>query len=277
MALEQHTITVAGRPRCTGWKPTPPDTITRLRDEGKIVLASEHPALKAGPKADWIEADCSHFWTKRLDQDGQGACVGFSAAHALQVALAKEGFADLHISPAAIYGAINGGYDDGANVGDSADLLTKHGAFLDGTEGIGDLDWKKVWKSKWWQNPSSSLAVAAARYVVLEFVLCETIDEFTAALKTGQWTGQHCMGAGNNFDTDANGFLPKCDGTPINHALCTLGGAKQNPKTGEWCLQGANSWSDWGLNQVFYFGLDWLDMPRQEMWLIRSTTLPEAP
>lgn len=269
------TVIINGKERHLGWRQTPPATISRMHREGSMRFYHERQRRSvAKPQADWVESDCSHFWTIRKDQDGRSMCVGFSGVHAMQVAYAKEGFLGIDLSPAAAYAPICGGSDNGASIGDCLEALKKYGAFPSGEGGIEDLDWRGGYRSKFWRDATSTLGKAAAKYRIDEALLCESLDEFLAGLQSGQWSGQFGLGAGSNFDTDADGWLPRCDGTSINHALCALGGMKRHPKTGNWGIQGANSWADWGQNGVFWCEAeDWLDRPYQELWLIRSTTL----
>jgi hypothetical protein len=264
-------IFVNGVERYTGWHPTPASTLSRMHRDGRMRFSHD----RATPCGEWCESSCEHFWKYRDDQDSQSSCVGFSAAHAASITFAKQGF-DVHVSPAALYAQINGGSDNGANCGDCLDALQAVGAFPSGFLSIGDLDWKKAYRTKFWQNPDSELAKEAARYRALEVVLCTSVADFLDGLQTGLWAGQFCLGAGRNFETDGFGFLPAYDGTTVNHALCATGGMRKNPKNGKWGVEGANSWSDWGLDGsgLFYVTEDWLDVPYQEMWLLRATTLP---
>ena len=262
---------INGIERHTGLLPSPAATIARMHRKNQLRFSHEC-AIQGPPQSEWIESTCGHFWKYRKDQDGQGACVGFSASHAVDISYAKQGF-DVNSSPACLYAQSNGGRDGGASVADCLDVLQTVGVFPSGFNGVGDLDWKAVYRSRFWLDPTSALAMEAAKHVAMEAVFCSSLDDFYNGLQSGEWAGSFCLGAGNAFETDANGFLPHYDGTSVNHALCATGGMKKNPK-GEWCIEGANSWSGWGLNGLFYATKEWLYVSGQELFLIRAMTIP---
>lgn len=270
------TIIVNGVERSLGLLPTPAATIARMHLEGKVLFSHEHVKLAARrPRADWQESDCRHFFKHPKDQDGLSSCVGNSGGHALTGCFAKEGF-DLPggISPMAVYAPVSGGYDGGASMGDCLDALQKHGAFLSGSGGIGDLDFTAAYRTRFWTKPDSALGAEALRYRVAEAVFCgDDVEAFLNGLQSGGWCGQMGLGAGNNFDTDAEGRLPSRPTAGINHALCATGGMKRWSDT--WYIEGMNSWGiDWGLRGFFYVTENWLRQAGQELWLVRSTTLP---
>lgn len=265
-----------GIPRGLGLLPTPADTIARLHGTGKLMFSHEHDDLKvAVPESEWVESDCSHFFKHRKDQKSTSMCVGASGAHAKIGTYAKQGF-DIDLSPASIYAPICGGSDNGANLGDCYEALLKYGALPSGYAGIGDFDWKAAYRLKFWTSPQSDAGQEAAKHLLLEGVLCSSLDQFLSGLQTGQWCGQFGLGVGRNFTPDTNGWLPRCDGTRINHALAATGGMAKHPKTGKWGIQGLNSWGDWGpLNGIFFCEAEgWLDRPGQELWLERASLLP---
>jgi hypothetical protein len=161
-------------------------------------------------------------------------------------------------------------------MGDCLVAMQQYGVFLSGSDGIDDLDWKSAYRSKFWKSPGSALGKEANQHRILEAVFCSSLDDFLQGLQSGLWSGQFGMGVGRNFEPEPNGWMPKCDGAGIDHALCALGGMAKHPKTGSWGIQGGNSWGDWGpLNGVFWCEAeDWLDRDGQELWLVRSTTFP---
>jgi len=272
-----ETVVIGGVERGLGWQPSLAATIARLHREKKLSFSHDHPKLAArAPQADWAESSCEHFWKYRKNQASTSMCVGGSGAHVLSTSFAKAGF-DVDISPAAIYAPICGGSDNGANMADALEAMQKYGAFPSGFAGIGDFDWRMAYRSKFWQEPQSSIGQGAAKYKILEAVFCgDDVDAFLDGLQSGQWCGQFGMGAGRNFETDADGWLPSWDRTGINHALFATGGMKKHPRNGTWGIEGGNSWGgDWGLNGVFWFDpADWLPHNGQELWLCRSATIP---
>jgi len=271
------SVMIHGVERFLGWKQTPAATIARMYRDNTLVFSRDHAKLFAArkPKADWSESTCEHFWKYRKDQGSTSMCVAASGVHAFSVAFAKEGF-DVDISPAAVYAPICGGSDNGASMGDALESLQKYGAFPSGFNGIGDFNWRAAYGTKFWKDLSSATGQEAAKYKILEAVFYgDDVDAWLDGLQSGQWTGQFGMGAGRNFETDSDGWLPSWDGTPINHGLCALGGMKKHPRIGKWGVEGGNSWKNWGLDGLFYFDpYLWLPHSGQELWLARSTSIP---
>jgi len=272
--------------RRTGLLPTPQDTLKRLHDAGVFIYSDEHPLLRSARfNADDVqELDCRHFFTIE-DQNGTNMCTAGSGGQTLGGAFAKEGF-KVRFCPAAIYAPICGGQDQGANMGDCLEALTKYGAWPEGFKGIAQFDWKSGYRTKFWQKPESEYAVEAVKYRIIESVFCRTLDPWLAGIQSGGWAGQFGIGAlGRSFPSGLvlpfNGSLKKFDGTSINHAQTCTGGMRKHPTEGHVEIQGANPWgTDWG-DKGFYWldPVDWLDPAShryQELWLCRSTTLLDS-
>lgn len=273
--------------RRTGLLPSNLDTLKRLRDEGVICYASDHPILKAAKfDSDAIteEMDCRHFFTVE-DQNGTNMCVGGSGAMALGGAYAKEGF-DVRFCPSAVYAPICGGRDGGANMADCFEALKNYGAWPAGFGGIDQFDWRAGYRTKFWKSSNSGYAVEAAKYKIVEGVFCETLEEWLAGIQSGGWAGQFGIGAlGRHFPSGLvlpfGSSLDSFDGTGINHAQACTGGLRKHPTKGHVEIQGANPWGEgWGDGGFYWCDpYDWLDPEShrgQELWLCRATTLPEA-
>lgn len=275
MALE--TVTINGVEHGTGWLPSPAESIARLHGEGILQFSHEHPKLKlAKGEVEWQEIDCRHFFTVE-NQGSSSMCVGGSGAMALGGAFRKEGF-NVRFCPAAVYAPICGGSDNGASMSECLEALTKYGAWLAGFNGIAQFDWRAAYRTKFWQNPTSTEGMEAAKYRIIESVFCDTLDEWLRGIKSGSWAGQFGVGAGRAYDTDSNGSLPRCDGVGINHANMATGGMRKSAK-GVWEIEAANPWgTDWGVGGFYYCDpYDWIDPAKhrsQELWLVRATTLP---
>lgn len=273
--------------RHTGLILTPPDTIKRLRDDGVICFACDHPELKAAkwdPDAIGEELDCRHQFTIE-DQNGTNMCTGGSGAMALGGAYAKQGFT-VRICPSAVYAPLCGGRDEGANMGECFEALKEYGAWPAGFQDIDQFDWRAGYRTKFWKNSSSVYAVEAAKYRIEEGVFCETLEQWLGGIQAGGWAGQYGIGAlGRNFPSGLvlpfGGSLKKFDGTGINHAQAATGGLRRNPDTGTPETQGANPWgTDWGDGGFYWCDpFDWLDPDShrgQELWLVRSASLPKV-
>ncbi len=270
--------------RKTGLLPTPKETLERLRSEGVIKYAHEHDLLRAAkPKEEFEALDCRDFFTIE-DQDGTNMCTAGSGAQTLGGTFAKQGF-KIRICPSAVYAPICGGADQGANMGDCLEALTKYGAWSAGFKGIDQFDWYSGYRTKFWRKPSSEYAIEAAKYRIVESIYCETLDEWLAGLQSGAWAGQFGIGAlGRNFPSDLvlppNGSLKSFDGTTINHAQTATGGMRRHPTKGHIEIQGANPWgTEWGDGGFYWLDpVDWLDPAThvyQELWLCRAATIPD--
>lgn len=270
-----NTIIVNGIERHLGLLPTPAATIARMHREGRLTFSHEHPTLRRPPRAERVTASCRHFFKRRKDQASTSMCVGFGSAHAMIGLFAKQGF-DVDVCPASIYAPICGGSDNGASGGDAFEALLKYGCLPVGYDGIDDWDWQSLYRTKFWQKPNGDVAKEAKKLLLIEGVFCgDDVDAWMDGLESGQWAGTFCLGAGSNFDTDADGWLPtRGPTTGINHLLCATGGIGQHPKTGEYGPEGLNSWSGWGDEQFFYCTEKWLRVSSQELWLARAAVLP---
>lgn len=266
-------VQIDGTTYHTGLLPTPAETIARMHARGRLTFAHEHPLLRNSHRAEFEPVSCRHFFTIVKNQGSQSSCTGFSASSAMNGALAKQGFA-CNVSAASIYAQINGGRDAGANVGDALNALQEVGCTPVGWDGIGDHDWTAAYRIR----RSAKFLTEAKKIKIIEAVFCgRDVDAFMAGLASGLWAGQMCLGAGSNFNTDSNGWLPTSGPKAgINHALTATGGIGQHPKTGEFGPEGFNSWgSGWGNQGFFYVTPKWLRQPGQELWLCRATTIPD--
>jgi hypothetical protein len=275
----QATV-INGQVRHLGLLPTPAATLARMHAAKRMCFSHDARKLlkRAADRNTWVESDCRHFFKNVEDQGSTNMCVGGSGAMALTGVFAKNGFTDVRICPAAVYAPICGGRDQGASMGDCLEALQQYGAWRAGFEDIDLFDWRTAYRTKFWTKPTSAEAVEALRYRITEAVFCSTLEDFLSGLQDGQWTGQFGVGAGNAFEvTGSDGSLDKYDGTRVNHAQTATGGMRKNPKTGVWQIQGLNPWgASWGDGGFYWADADdWLDISGQELWLVRSATLPE--
>lgn len=272
------TVNHNGIERGLGFIPSTAAAMARLIQSGVVRLNSSR-LLSARSTTDFEDVSCAHQWTYRKDQGSTSMCTAFSGSHVMDMALKKMGFG-VNTSPASLYGPICGGRDGGAMIADAADILFKVGVFESGFGGLSDWDWRAVYRSRFWVDPTSAFYLNAQKHCLLEWVfLGDDVDAFVNAILSNSWVGQFALGVRRNsanFTPDRNGSLPKCDGSGLNHALFATGGYRHNPETGDLELEGGNSWgTGWGLDGLFYFDpWDWLDHWGQELWICRTPTVP---
>lgn len=228
-------------------------------EEKKKLFTPFRDVVPVLPRDKWQCLDLKPRVRRILDQDGQGACVGFSAATAM-AASRDDG---IELSGGCIYGQINGGRDDGAMIADALTALQQTGVCTAAT--IGQLDWKAARNSSAWKEEAKS-------FKILEGYICKTFDELATGLSLG-FIGIFGVEVTDRFEPGADGWIPEYAKKWPNHAVCCCNLVQKGSK---WGILMPNTWgTSWGLS-------GWCIVPESnvctdEMWLIRTTTLPEKP
>lgn len=236
MADEQNNlphIDVAGDRRILACLPPVPNDLPMFASAGIGVI----------PRSEWKEVDYfTRFGIKIYDQNGQGSCVGHGSVMAATIALLLAGASLVRLAACFLYGLINGGRDNGANVSESMERLLDTGVCLESEVGP-----KNIWKRDF---PSSAFETAK-RFKIIEAYNCQTFDEIGTALQLG-FTVSFGIEIGTQFNPDANGILPPLRGRRGGHCMCLAGAKLIN---GKWYFLVINSWSTaWGIN-----GTAWID------------------
>lgn len=177
-----------------------------------------------------------------LDQDGRGACVGHGSCTALMLARDIAGWTFQLLSPCFIYAQINGGRDQGANLGDAANSIQSKGACL-----MTEFP-EPNYLAK---NIPPSAYTTAMRFRVLEVYNLANFDESVSASALG-FTVFDSIQCGSNFsDLDSNGVPPVARG-PGNHCIAN-DDFEIKFASGVPMLRKRNSWATtWGLDGLFY-------------------------
>lgn len=177
-----------------------------------------------------------------LDQDGRGACVGHGSCSALMLARDVAGWTHQLLSPCFIYALINGGIDQGANLGDAATAIQSKGACL-----MSEFPEPNYLA----RNIPPDAYTTALRFRVLDIYALANFDESVSASALG-FTVFDTIQCGSNFsELDANGIPPVARGMG-NH--CIANDDFEVKLVGsDWLLRKRNSWATtWGLNGLFY-------------------------
>lgn len=207
--------------------------------KAKFAAFGSHPNVPIFPRNQWKPVNLGAFLPRVYDQDGIGACNAFSSVTCLEAARAQAGLPYVELSRGYVYGAINGGVDQGSYLEDALDWLTKTGAVK--VEMCGHLEWRKG---------RSLMNNAAAReqarfYRIVEAYECPTFDAIASALQQGFFINEG-LAWYNNYNPDREGWLPgRGSGGMGGHALAGYGLASRN---GTWGIRTRNSWSAaWGV------------------------------
>lgn len=201
------------------------------------------------------------------DQDGQGACTGFGSTGTIMECREDDGLPFVELSCGCTYGQINGGSDNGSNIGDSLEALMAHGTVP--ASMIAQLDWQqRKWPANW--------QVEARKFRIVEAFLAPDFLSFLSGLARG-YNGVLGVQADNSFEPGSDGWLPRRNQTSrLNHCVRALArSVVYHPTRKELGFRMPNSWGKrWGVNGWCYFGESWFPVGFDECYLIRATVHP---
>jgi hypothetical protein len=217
------------------------------------------------PKSEWVQLDSAEHAGTCRDQDGQGACVGFSCSKALAAASRQAGYTWPELSAGHLYGRINGGSDRGAMLSDALIELQKNGCCKSST--VGDLDWhKRDWPAEAEREAKS--------FKIIREIDCPTFEEIADGLQNAK-LGVFACDVGNDFECERDGWVHDKRGRRGGHALPALGLAV-HPKDGRWGVITQNSWGkDWGVDGFGIVPESYFDGTFNDFWLIEVTSFIE--
>jgi hypothetical protein len=197
------------------------------------------PNVPSIPRDQWRNVNLEAFLPPVHDQDGIGACNAFASITATEAGRKQAGLPYVPLSPAFLYGAINGGRDQGSMLEDGLAWMTEKGTVKVDT--VGYLAWQTGRR-----NMSNPTFLAEAKgYRVIEAYECPTFAHVASALQQGFFIVEGLLWY-NNFTPDREGWLPsRGTGRPGGHALCGYGLVQRN---GVWGIRTRNSWgASWGI------------------------------
>jgi hypothetical protein len=247
----------AGYARKLGNLP-PPDNKVR----GVFPLFGSSPAVPKIPRAQWKPVNLEAYLPPVYDQDGVGACNAFATITVVEASRRMSGLPYIKLSPGFLYGAINGGSDQGSLLEDGLQWMTDKGTVRVST--VGYLDWRK---GRSLMNNAAALSEAAA-FRVVEAYECPSFDHIASALQQGFFIVEGLMWF-DNFTPDRDGWLPaRGAGGMGGHALCGYGLAQRN---GAWGIRTRNSWSaSWGVGGNCIIPESLFDNRIGGFWAVRS-------
>jgi hypothetical protein len=169
------------------------------------------------------------------------SCVGHGSATAMMFARATAGMQFQALSACFLYGLINGGRDQGANISDAMTALMQTGICLESEVPEG-----QIYSSRF----PATAKQTAARFKIEAAYTLSSWEEVCSAVQLRFVVSQSVFVGGQFNNLDANGCPPAQRGSG-NHCVFQGSGAKKL-STGEWINKGRNSWGTrWGLNGRF--------------------------
>jgi hypothetical protein len=186
------------------------------------------------PMDQWFEVDRTKtFGTDYiLDQNGYGACVGYSSAAALMRVRTLCGESYQKLSGMFVYAQVNGGQDQGATIEDAFPVLEKLGCALDSEVPCSSKYIRKA-------NIPSAAYTDALRFKAFESYTVQSWTELCEALLCDYIVVGPVM-VGNSFERlDAEGICG-VDRGPGNHSV-HFDSLMKSPKYG-WKARLPNTW-----------------------------------
>lgn len=198
-----------------------------------------HPSVPKIPRDQWKPVNLEAFLPPVYDQDGVGACNAFASITAFEAGRKQAGLPYVATSPGFLYGAINGGVDQGSFLEDGMEWMASKGSVKITT--VGYLDWRR---GRSLMNNAGALAEARS-YRTVEVYECPTFDGMASALQQGFFIVEG-LAWFDNFTPDRDGWLPaRGAGGMGGHALAGYGLVQRN---GVWGIRTRNSWgTSWGV------------------------------
>lgn len=219
----------------------------QITHDQRAAYRIKRSAVATIPESQWTEQDFRSYSPPVKDQDGEGACVGFSSTTVHQTSRAMQGMTFVSLSCGHLYGQINGQQDGGAVVEDALTTLEKVGQCTTAT--VDDM----TWQQRHWP---SGAAAEAARFRVEIGGQVTTFEEICSLLELAQ-ISTIGVDIGRNFHPSSAGVLPDLSGSGGGHALPVLG---KRLISGRWHLIIRNSWSvTWGDHGDCYMPRSYID------------------
>jgi len=214
------------------------------------------------PDPFWYSFSLRKYLFKVLDQGNQNSCVGAVTVGALMLARKQYGFEDIELSIASIYGQINCGMDNGAQL--SSALLAAHRYGACPVNVIPHEQWQCNEWPKNWQD-------IAKCYRILEAYDCTSFQEIVSAILDGFPV---CLGVNLSrndvLDVGKDGFLPINSSGHYAHALLGIGVKRYKNL---WWIEAASSWGvNWANEGICYIPEYKFHNTLLDAWALRVTT-----
>lgn len=213
-----------------------PRLLSRLVPAGPMALPNFGDHHAPIPRDQWVEVDLyAGFDPPVLDQGQHGSCVGHGGCTAFTLAWMLQGEPLVRFSACYLYSLINGGRDQGANIGDTIQALQSKGICLESTVPPGTVFRR--------QYDAAKADAEAAKYRLLEAYQTSDPADVATALQMGYAVADSVM-VGRSFNGLAyRGIrgMAGVDRGPGNHCVNKAGMKKL--ADGTWAYLNQNSWS----------------------------------
>lgn len=183
------------------------------------------------PQSEWVNIDLLTVHSPPiLDQGQTGSCVGHGGCTAFTLAWMGQGEDLVRFSPCYLYGNINGGRDQGADIGQTIQSLQTQGICLETTVPEGMIFRKKF--------PGTADA-EASKYKLIEAYQTSDPADVATAYQMGYSIADSVMVGRTFMNIDKNGVVG-VDRGPGNH--CVAGAGMKKLPDGTWAYLHQNSW-----------------------------------
>lgn len=201
-------------------------------DKFKIIPRDKwKPILGTAAIRSFIEA---HSDVPATDQNGEGACGGYSAVTALYHCRRDAGFPFVELAPGRLYHYSGGGQDNGSQLSDNLTYLEKYGCPKK-TSRKQELDYRSRWTAAETEEAKQFRITLAAD--------CPDFETLASAVQCGHHV-QHGILCGSNYELDDTGlWIRPPKGNSGGHAQATPAGGLCYDESHGFGLLVAGSWS----------------------------------
>lgn len=147
---------------------------SKVGEKPHFPVAGTVDACPILPRSQWSECSIRHkVWTV-IDQNPQNSCCPSATTGAAMLLREIAGEKRILLSQGSLYGQINGGRDNGANIEDALEAMMKTGVCP--ASRIDPQDWQgRDWPSDW--------KAEAKKFRILEAFDCPTFDAVASAVQ----------------------------------------------------------------------------------------------
>jgi hypothetical protein len=228
-------------------------------------VGSKFPTI---PSAQWGEQDYRDFCVPVLDQGRSSSCLPHALVEAMGLAFAVTGDEKPLLSPWWTYGQINGGRDEGAALPDALHLAETVGVPPDNLVKHGQM----------FPPYPAEAKKQAARFRIGAAYDCPALADICSATERPGHVPVIGVDVGQNFEPDAEGFLPPFSPDPrgpMGHAITVVG---KKYARGIWWPLIQNHWTTrWGMKGFAYLHPSYVN-PYFGAWVLRTVrTDPQDP
>ena len=217
------------------------------------------------PRSQWRETDLSAFVSPIKNQKNTSSCNAFSSINCMEACRRMAGLRDVLLSPANLYGRINGGRDQGSYLEDAIKVLAGEGVCSAAT--VPELSWQpSTWPASWKSE--------ALSYKAEEWSWTPGFDGLASAIQRGEFCNMGLLWYQNyNPARGQGGWITTRPSNQLGgHAVCGCGLIK-HPSGDGWGIKFPNTWGlEWGEDGFGILPEPALNNKIGGFWTVRSVT-----